>query len=209
MLFICSGCATSEVTTTWREKGVQRHYNRIMVVGIVRDSSLSVRKLVEDSFVKELKALGYNAVSALEEFGDKGLANMEQEATYLKLCNRGIDAVVTFGLLDKQKEKSYTPSRIKYYSSLYYYNRIWNYRNIQADSVFIKDSAIISKKYLWESILFDLQTLSPVYVAQSKSFAPFQTVSRAQQYEATLIGKMQKFKILRRQTNAATELKPF
>ena len=143
-----------------------------MVVGIVKDSSPALRKFIEDSFVQDLRSIGYNAVSALQEFGAKGLTDIEQEATYLKLCNNGIDAVITVALLDKEKERYHTPSRIKYYSGPYYYNRIWSYRHMQAEAIPASHFSNLETKYLWESILFDLQTLSPVYVAQTKSFEP-------------------------------------
>lgn len=154
LLSILSGCSSPEVVTTWKEKGAQRAYNKIMVVGIVNDSSLALRKFIEDSFVKDLQTMGYKAVSALEEFGTKGLTDMEQEATYLKLCNNGIDAVITIALLNEEKERHFTPSRIKYYSALYYYNRIWNYQNMQAEPMPESHFTNLETKYLWESIFF-------------------------------------------------------
>ena len=52
-----------------------------------------------------MKTNGLIAVSALDEFGTGGLANLAQEETYVKLCNKGIDAVITIALLDGKKEK--------------------------------------------------------------------------------------------------------
>ena len=104
-----------------------------MVVGIIKDSSTALRKKMETHLVNDFRSVGYDAVSALEEFGVGGLAGLEQEETYIKLCNKGIDAVITIALLDRNKEKFYVPARVKYYSNLYYYNRIWNYNTIQAD----------------------------------------------------------------------------
>jgi hypothetical protein len=124
------------------------------------------------------------------------LTSLEQEETYIKLCNRGIDAVITIALLDRRKEKVYVPGRVKYYSNLYYYNRIWNYNVIEADLLTAKGEYEESTQYLWETILFDLQTLSPVYTVQTKSFDPLSLNLMAHEHGKMIVARMIKNKIL-------------
>ena len=167
-----------------------------MVVGIIKDSGIALRSQMETHLVNDLKNIGYNAVSALSEFGKGGLANLEQEDTYVKLCNKGIDAVITVALLDTKKEKFYVPARVKYFSNLYYYNRIWNYAIIQADLISSKAQYEQSTQYTWESILFDLQMLSPVYTARTKTFDPGSTTMMAHEYGKMIVANMVKKKVL-------------
>ena len=195
ILTLCN-CSSSEVITTWKAPGNPGDYKKILVIGIIKDSSTSLRKQMEKHLADDLKSVGYNAVPALEEFGKGGLENLEQEQTYIKLCSKGIDAVITIALIDRRKEKLYVPAQVKYYSNLYYYNRIWNYNTIQADLISANDLYEESTQYLWETILFDLQTLSPVYTVQTKTFNPESLREMGHEHGKLIVSKMLKDKIL-------------
>ena len=197
IVFFAFSCSSSHVITSWKApNSTVRPYKKIMVVGIVKDSSVSIRQQMETHLVNDLKDHGFAAVSALEEFGKGGLANLEQEETYIKLCNKGIDAVITIALLDRKKEKFYIPARVKYYSNVYYYNRIWNYNIIQADLVTGKGDYEESTQYLWETMLFDLQTLAPVYTIQTESFDPSSLNMMAHEHGKMIVARLLKNKIL-------------
>lgn len=108
----------------------------------------------------------------MDEYGQKDLANLEEEATYIKLCERGVDAIIYIALLDKAKDELKVSESFKYNSNLFYYNRIWNYRKIAAN---LSDTSFDTqplKSFFWEGILFDIQTLAPIYVVQTKTFQP-------------------------------------
>src|SRR6266513_3166871 len=93
---ILSGCTLTHVVTTWKPQHFSRvNYNNILVVGVIKNENDSLRREIEKHFVVNLEELGYHTVSALHEFGPKGLANLGEEETYIKLCNKGIDAVIT------------------------------------------------------------------------------------------------------------------
>lgn len=197
-LQLLSGCSNSHIITYWKSANVGRQYNKIMVIGIIKDSGIALRSQMEKHLVNDLKSIGYNTVSALEEFGEGGLAGLEQEKTYIKLCDKGIDAIMTIALLDQKKEKHFVPERVRYYSSLYYYNRIWNYNSIQADLSTINVAQEETSQYLWETILFDLQTLSPVYAVQIKTYQPANLQIMAHLYGKMILESLLKSKILRR-----------
>ena len=184
-----------------------------MVVGIIKDTNNVLRRKMETHLVNDLKSIGYYAVSALDEFGESGLAGLEQEATYIMLCNKGIDAVITIALLDRTKEKFYVPARVKYYPNLYYYNRILNYNTIQADlnsSTSMKGEYEETTQFSWESILFDLQSLSPVYTAQTKTFDPTSTETMAHEYGKMIVANMVKKKVIEKKELVVSEpLKTF
>ena len=207
--FTLCNCATSKVITTWKAPGNPGDYKKILVIGIIKDSSISLRKQMEKHLADDLKTVGYNAVPALEEFGKGGLENLEQEQTYTKLCSKGIDAVITIALLDRKKEKFYVPAQVKYYSNLYYYNRIWNYNSIQADLTSPKGHYEESTQYLWETILFDLRTLWPVYAVQTKTFDPASLRDMGHEHGKLIVSKMLKDKILSPDGQKPESLKVF
>src|SRR5438876_3791453 len=154
LCIILSGCTSSHLITTWKAQHFSRvNYNNILIVGVIKNENDSLRGEIEKHFVIEMEGLGYHAVSALQEFGPKGLANLGEEETYIKLCNKGIDAIITIALIDKSKEITGKSHKATGYPGKYYYDRIWNYKNIQTD--FTGEHPATSD-YFWETILFDL-----------------------------------------------------
>lgn len=167
-----------------------------MTVAVIKDDTDSIRLHIEKSIMADLKSIGYNAVSALEEFGAKGLTNLGQEETYIKLCNQGIDAVILVALIDKTKEKQFRTQKSYAYTDRYYYDRIWNYKNIQAD---LTDSNFaVKSEYFWEAILFNLSTLEAESTIQSVSFHLSENKT-AGQFEKQVVKKMIKERILKKQ----------
>lgn len=178
-----------------------------MIAGIVKTGNDSFRLKMETHFADDLRNMGYDAVSALQEFGPGGLANLSEEETYIKLCTRGIDAVIVIVLIDESKEKQ-QPFRKSYGSpNKYYYTRIWNYKNIQAELTdeYYKDDT----SYFWESILFNLRTLEAEYTIQTKTFKNIREEMMAHDFEKKIIKKMVKEKIITDQTKNAKSKKPF
>jgi hypothetical protein len=164
---------------------------------------------MEDHLVEDLKQLGYRSVSAMQEFGPNGLVNVEQEATYVKLCGRGIDAVLTIALLDKKKESNSVKTSDRYSSSIEYYNRVWNYRNIAANLMDSSANTIGNKRFFWETMLFDLSTLSPVYLVKTRSFPPPFSDAIAHDYGRLIVGSMLRKKVVKAQPVSSNTLQAF
>jgi len=200
------GCSSSNMKTRWKADHLsQISYNNILVVGVIKNEDTSFRKKIEYQFVTDLEALGYHAGSALAQFGYKGLADLGEENTYLKLCNRGIDAVITVALIDKERDQNKRSYGLPDFPSKYYYDRIWNYKNMQAE---VNDKYSDKTSYFWEIILFDLLTLQPQYVIQTKPFNPAkENINTGFLNQG--IRKMIKEKIIRKQNGVTKKLKPF
>lgn len=190
-----AGCRTSHVITAWKNPRPAENYQKIMVAGVINTPDDSLRKRIEKNFVDALRNLGYNAISGIEEFGSHGLENMAQEQTYIALCNRGIDAVITIALIDQSKADR--GSKISYgYPNNYYYNRIWNYKNIYAD--LSNDNKGANGKYFWESILFNLRTLEAECTIQTKPFPALNENKIAREFEKNIIKEMINEKVIRK-----------
>ncbi len=117
--------------------------------------------------------------------------------------------MITIALLDRKKEKYYVPARVKYYSNLYYYNRIWNYNTIQADMGLISGGYEEVPSFLWESIFFDLETLSPIYSVKTKTFDPVSLNAMSHEYGKLIIKDMLKKKMLLPEAPKTEQLKVF
>ncbi|WP_276504701.1 hypothetical protein [Terrimonas pollutisoli] len=178
-----AGCTSSRITSSWKDENVSpKQYNKILVLGLIREADRTIRENMEDHLVGDLQNLGYNAVSALEEYGPKAFDKMDEEAALAKLNNSGVDAVVTIVLLDKEKEKRYVPGHINYSPYGYYYNRFWGYYGTMNRRIYEPGYYVTDTKYFWESNFYDMRTQKLLYSVQTQSFDPASSESLGHQY---------------------------
>src|SRR6476659_3230660 len=77
---LMAGCSSTRITSAWKAPDAQpRSYQKIMVVGIIREADRNIREKMEDHLVGDLRDLGYNAVSAYREFGPKTFENLDEQ----------------------------------------------------------------------------------------------------------------------------------
>lgn len=167
LLTVLYGCTPRRITTTWKPDHVlPASYNRILVVGILPEKDSLLRKQIEKDLSNSLQQLGYQAIPANIMFGLKGLSDLGQENTYLKLCSNDIDAVLTVALVRETKESLSPAGKIYEDPNSYYYTRIWSYKHLQAD----ESPATIKTEYFWEAILFDLAALEAAATFKTRPF---------------------------------------
>jgi hypothetical protein len=204
---LISGCASSHITVAWKNWYPSANYDKIMVTGIVKSPNDLLRRQIEKDLARDLQELGYNAFSMIDEFGAAGLGSDTQEETYVKLCDKGVDAVVILSLIDRSKEKIHQRRRSFGYPDNYYYDRILSYRNIQAD---LKDDGREKKGYFWEAILFNLRTLKAECTIQTRRFRNMSQEKIAKDIDKRIIKRMLKENILSRKTEKeAKDLRGF
>lgn len=64
-LLTIMSCKSTYITSTWKAPDITpRKYNKMMVLGIIREADRSIKERMEDHLVGDLKTLGYNASSA-------------------------------------------------------------------------------------------------------------------------------------------------
>lgn len=183
------GCHSPQLVSVWKsEAPALGDYKSILVVGILSKPETIARENLESRIVIELTSLGYVASSAYSVFGQTGLAQPAQEATYAKLCESGIDAVLTVALVPSAE----LPVKAYREPNAYYYQKIWNYRN-RLDSLDYSGS-----QYQWETVLFDLRTLQAISVIESKPFTGQHWEQLLPGLPKDLVGKMLEEKVIRK-----------
>lgn len=205
LLLVAVGCTTSKITSSWKESShVAKLYNKVMVLGLIRDADRTIQENMENHLVSDLKDLGYNAVSSMGEYGPKAFDNMTEEEAIGKIKNGGIDAVVTIVLLDKEKERKYVPGNTYYSPYGYYYNRFWGYRATLYRRIYEPGYYVTDTKYFWESNLYDMVTQKLVYSVQTQSFDPANTESLGHEYGQLIIQDMVKNNVIKRTSEFPT-----
>lgn len=199
LMAISLGCGTSRITTSWKaENTIPKKYNKIMVLGLIREADRTTQVNMENHLVGDLKDLGYNAVSSFQEYGPKAFDNMDEEAAVDQLKNSGVDAVLTVVLLDKEKERKYYPGNISYSPYGYYYNRFWGYRTTLYRRIYEPGYYVTNTKYFWESNFYDMGTQKLVYSVQTQSFDPATSESLGHEYGQMIVEDMVKNNVVRK-----------
>ena len=187
LLFV-TACSSSKITSSWKAANLQpKHYSKILVLGLIKDSDRSLQEKMETHLVDDLKSKGYNAVSSLQEFGPKAFSNTTEAEAIARLKQSNIDAVVTIVLLDKQKERNYVPGRMYYSPYVMYYNRFWPYYGTLNYRIYEPGYYVTDTKYFWESNVYDVSTQSLLYSVQTKSFDPANSESLGHAYGKLII----------------------
>ena len=203
LLTTFSCCSSNRIITVWKtDSRYKTEFNQVLVVAILPEEDSLLRKQIENDATINLKKLGYPSISALEHVGAKGLADMGAEATYIKLCNSGIDFVLTVAFVYKTKEKSYGIDGSMLYPGSYYYDRIWSYKNR------LSDENNHSTEYFYESVLFDLATLQAQSVFRTHQFVEREKIKTSNEITTRLVKKMLKENVLTNH-NTPAALKPF
>ena len=198
LALVAAGCSSSKITTSWKaENTVPVKYNKILVLGLIRDVDRTLQQNMENHLVEDLKEMGYSAVSSLAEFGPKVFDKMEEDAAIAKLKNSGIDAVVTIVMLDKHKEQKYIPGNTYYSPYSLYYNQFWGYRTTLYRRIYEPGYYVTETKYFWESNLYNMSTQKLVYSVQTESFDPVNSESMAHEYGKMIVTDMIKQTVLK------------
>lgn len=191
VFLVATGCSSSKITSSWKsETATPKKYEKVLVLGLIRDADRSLQENMEDHLVGDLKELGYNAVSSLREFGPKAFENMEEKEALNNIRNNGIDAVITVVLLDKEKERRYVPGNIYYSPYGYYYNRFWRYRATLYYRIYEPGYYVTDTKYFWESNLYEMNDQKLVYSVQTQSFDPENSEGMAHEYGRMILKNM-------------------
>ena len=209
LLFLFWGCGSSSyITSSWKAENVQpKKYNKIVVLGLIREADRTIREKIEQHIVGDLTHLGYNAVCSCDEYNPKAFDGMSEQQAIAKLRNSGVDAVLTVTLLDKTREKYYVPGRV-YYSPYYVYqHRFYGYYRTMYDRIYSEGYYVTNTKYFWESNFYDMEKDQLLYSAQSQSFDPNSTESLSHEYGQMIVKNMVKNNVLVNQKSEVT-LKP-
>jgi hypothetical protein len=191
VLLISIGCSSSKITTTWKAPVTPtKNYTKILVLGVINDKDKRVQQLMEQHFVGDLTNLGYNAISALQQYGPKAFENLSEKEALEKIKTSGADAVLTIVLLDKQKERKYIPPQPVYYRPF------WDYYGYRYGRIYEPGYYVTDTKYFWESNFYDMSNQSLLYSVQTKSFSPNSTESMGHEYGLMIVKNMVKQNIL-------------
>lgn len=179
-VFTIISCNSTQVISSYKdEKTAAKDYKKILVLGIFQQKERSLRQETEIQLVNRLKNEGYNAVSAMEDFGPKAFEKISEDQLASNLKLSGYDAVITTALLDKTKEENYQPGTSSLQPIGVFYNRFGRYYSTVYDRVYQPGYYTTSTDYFLESNLYDIKSGNLIYSIQTKSYDPSSATSLA------------------------------
>ena len=191
------GCSSSKITSSWKsDSETPAKFNKILVVGLMVEPDRTLREKMELHLVNDLLNHGIYAVSAENEFGPKAFEKLNEKEALQKLEKSGFDAVLTIVLLNKTKEKYYTPGYINNTPYRLHQDQFWNYYLLMRDRIYTEGYYSETTKYFWESNLFNISGKKLLYSVQTQSFDPASAESLAHEYGLLIIGDIVKKEIL-------------
>jgi hypothetical protein len=170
LTLIINGCSPVQKTHSWQPGTVQhRNYQKVLVVCILREEDNSIRESIENQLTDELTKNGINAVTSLQLLGSKIFDRMDEEDALYQLNNQCVDAVLVATLLNRQKEKKYTPGIIHYTPYGYSYDRFWRYKTAIKYRIITPEYYSSEKNSFLECNIYAMTTQQLIYSVQSGS----------------------------------------
>jgi hypothetical protein len=184
-------CSNSRVTSSWKapQTASLSKEHKILVLGIIQEKDIRLRMQMEGFLVDALKEKGYNAFSAYTLYGPKQFGKMDEKSLLTQLHNSGIDEVFTISLLDKSRQRKYTPG-----PGYNPYSPFWDYYSYRYTMLYGPGPGYISvsTRFFWESNLYDVNTKNLLYSIQSETFDPSSTSDLGRTYSRMILKKMTK-----------------
>ncbi len=198
-LLSMTACTSTKLTSSWKTPDARiQQENKIMVIALVPAKERSLRILMENNLVSELKKEGYNAVSAYATYGPEDSLGKGDEKTALKkFRSSDVDQVMTIAMVDKAREKTYVPGYGVYgpYGNPYY-GGFWPYYRGWYGRMYDPGYYQVNTKYEWDTNLYDLKEKKLLYNAQSASVDPPTAYRQAYLFAKQIVKDMQKQQLI-------------
>ena len=203
---IIIGCSASKITSTWKRPDITpKHYNKILVLGMLPAADRSMQHQMESHLAGDLQALGLNSVSAYAAYGPASSREWTDEKISKRFAKDGYDAVLTVILLNKEKEKHYVASKIQYTPYGLYQDHLWGYYRAMEIRIATPGYYNETTNYFWESNFYDVESGQLVYSVQTESFNPASLESLAHDYGEKIVNSIIENNVIR----VRRELKEF
>jgi hypothetical protein len=181
---LLTACATTQVTSVWKDPSYETRPARIMVVGVARNPLN--RRLFEDEFVKQLKSRGTDAIASYTVVPDEKQA--DQEAIARKVAELGADAILITRLVSKKIEQVYVPGTVYYPPPYYgrwpdYYG--YGYRYLYTPGYIANDEYAVI-----ETNLYDAKSNKLIWAATSETGITDSNQNLIQTYISVMVNNM-------------------
>lgn len=192
-------CNSTQVISSYKdEKAPVKEYQKILVLGIFQQKERAFRQETENQLASKLKSLGYNAVTAMDEYGPKAFDKVPEDQIAERVRSGGFDAVITTAVLDKKNQQNYNQGNVTYQPVGVTYNRFGKYYSTIYDRVYEPGYYTTSTDYILETNFYDGPSGNLVASVQTKSYDPSSAEALAHDNSKRIIRDLQDNAIIRK-----------
>jgi hypothetical protein len=188
---LLGACSSTRLTHSWKADSIPAAvYSRILVVALIQENDRNLQEKMEQHLVDDLRDLGYNAVSSLQEYGPKVFNQQYEQDIIRQLSGSGVDAIISIVLLNKERERRYVPGNVQFSPYVYYHSRFWRYYGTMQSRVYEPGYYVTDTRYFWESNFYAAKGERLIYSAQTRSFDPANTAGMAHEFGQRIVKDM-------------------
>lgn len=190
LIFLLTGCASTELTNSWRDPDYTGHLRSLVVVGVSKQAS--IRRVFEDAFAKQLRARGIRAVASYTLIPQDG--PIEEQRLRAAVESADTDGVIITRLVNIRSRITYVypgPPLAPFYGPYYYgyYSSAWAayYEPPVAQQYDVVTS---------ETTVFARDRAQPVWSGTTETFAPGDLAKETAEFAKVVIKNLEQLGLI-------------
>jgi hypothetical protein len=189
---LLASCAGTKLVAEWKDDAYQGYPAKIFVIGLSKE--YGPRTLVEDEFVRQLKARGNNAIASYTVL--PGREKPEKEAVLAKVQELGADVIIVVKFLKKDMGGTHTP--LRRYAVPQGFDTSWDsYYGVSTD-VGVRDVSYDYDVITMETTLFQTATRKPIWSALSQTtYQQSGPIKQIKPYTTAIVKNLARNKMVR------------
>jgi hypothetical protein len=161
---VLTACAGTKLVAAWKDETYRAYPGKVFVIGL--SDERGPRSLVEDEFVRQLKARRTDAIASYMVFTSE--TKPAKDAVLAKAGEMGADAIMVVRFLKKEMGDSHTP--LRRYAVPQGFDTSWDaYYGGTVTDVAVRDISYDYDVITMETTLYDTATRKPIWSALSQT----------------------------------------
>jgi hypothetical protein len=200
VLYIIIACSSStRITGVWRNNSTSKEINYKSYAILVLTENVVTRSVVEKHMAEALEKYGKSVMRSVDiippSYRDQQLRKEDLMDT---LRSKGIEAIVTIAILKEHSETRHRTAEIEYKPMVKFgwYGSFWGYYSHWYPRVFVQDYVIEGNVYYTEINVYDTDSESLIWSAQSETYNYFDLESASEEFSKVVVKEMVKYGIL-------------
>jgi hypothetical protein len=191
-LGLLASCYGTKLVAEWKDEEHQGYPVKIFVVGLSKERG--PRSLVEDEFVRQLKARGNDAVASYTVIPGREIPSKEE--VLAKVQELGADEIIAVKFLKKDMGGTYTPLR-RYAVPQGFETSYDNYYGGVTSDVGVRDISYDYNVISMETTLYLAATRKPIWSAMSQTSYQQGPIKLIKPFTTTVVKKLVQEKMVR------------
>jgi len=198
-LLFLSGCTSSRIVASWSDEAYRNGtFKKPLVLAIAKKQI--IRANLEDEFVKEMRAVGVDAIQSYRLF--PGEDNLQPETIKAKLAVNNRDSILVMHLVDVKNETVQVPARTDVYATgggyggPAHYNSFGSYYNQSYSVVSSPAYNYDFKVFVLETNLYDAATDKLAWTVMTETDEPASIDAAIREFVAMVMNNLRKNRLL-------------